>query len=229
MSWVLNYGTVNWERLLRHAEGLQAYSSSESSFTEATHLQSIRFHSGWRKERRAGGAAIGRSEGGDVADRQRDKGRLSEKSERESSWKMADSFLVQEGGSHWSEGDTVPFPAPPGADTSRLRKVILLFPLSQLTACHSRISSLTLSVSGGLYPFRTFIGIDRDKPSYPITLSTNVAHKLFRSKISQRFTEVSFSSIASHADIDFNACMIIKPACASLIPKNVGMRWDQSD
>lgn len=129
---------------------------------------------GKREER--GGAAIGRSEGGDVADRQRDKGRLSEKSERESSWKMADSFLVQEGGSHWSEGDTVPFPAPPGADTSRLRKVILLFPLSQLTACHSPISSLTLSVSGGLYPFRTFIGIDRDKPSYSITVSANVVH-----------------------------------------------------
>ena len=179
MSWVLSYGTVNWERLLRHAERLQAYSSSESSFTEATHLQSIRFHSGWRKERRGGGLYSDGANGGEVADRQRDKGRLSEKSEREPAWKMADSFLVQEGGSHWSEGDTVPFPAPPGADTSRLRKVILLFPLSQLTACHSPISSLTPSVSGGLYPFRTFVGIDRDKPSYPVTLSTNVTHNYF--------------------------------------------------
>ena len=128
----------------------------------------------WLTER--GGLYSDGAKGGEVADRQRDKGRLSEKSEREPAWKMADSFLVQEGGSHWSEGDTVPFPAPPGADTSRLRKVILLFPLSQLTACHSPISSLTPSVSGGLYPFRTFVGIDRDKPSYPVTLSTNVTH-----------------------------------------------------
>ena len=131
------------------------------------------------KREGGGGLYSDGANGGEVADRQRDKGRLSEKSEREPAWKMADSFLVQEGGSHWSEGDTVPFPAPPGADTSRLRKVILLFPLSQLTACHSPISSLTPSVSGGLYPFRTFVGIDRDKPSYPVTLSTNVTHNYF--------------------------------------------------
>lgn len=37
----INYGTINWERGYVTLRGLQAHSSSESSFTEETHLQSI--------------------------------------------------------------------------------------------------------------------------------------------------------------------------------------------
>lgn len=109
--------------------------------------------------------------GREVADRQKDKGRLSEK---ESVWKMADSFLVQDRSSHWSEDDIVPFRAPPGADISCHRKVILLFPFSQLTDCQSQISSLTLPVSVGLYPFLTFWHPDR-KESFP-PLSSDMAY-----------------------------------------------------
>lgn len=159
---------------LCHSEGSQAHSRSESSLGEVTHLQSIWFNSGWQRQSEARG---GRREvgwhcmrkgvergGGEVADRQKDKGRLNE---GESSWKMADSFLVQERSSHRSGGDTVAFSAPPWADTSRHRKVILLFPLSQLTDCQSQISSLTLSVPVGPSPFLTVIDPDRDKPLSP--------------------------------------------------------------
>lgn len=67
-------------------------------------------------------------------------------------WQTA-SLYRRRAGRHWSEGDTVPFPVPPGADISCHRKVILLFPLSQLTDCHSKISFLALSVSARLSPF----------------------------------------------------------------------------
>lgn len=104
--------------------GLQAYSSSESPFTEETHLQSIWFNGGWQRERgvwvcvwrggwRGEGGRVGwhcmQRWGEGAADRYKDKGTLSE---RESSWKMADSFLVQEKGSHWSGGDGVPSRCP---------------------------------------------------------------------------------------------------------------------
>lgn len=171
----INYGTVNWEkgyvtlRGCRHTAAVNLPSEREHTCNPSDLTVPDRETGERERERekrgkdRVGWHCLRR--GREVADRQKDKGRMSEK---EPSWKMADSFLVQDRSSHWSEDDIVPFRAPPGADISRHRKVILLFPLSQLTDCHSQISSLTLSVSVGLYPFRTFIDTDRNKSFSPI-------------------------------------------------------------
>lgn len=178
----INYGTVNRERCYVIPRGCR-HTASVNLPSQRKHTCNLSDLTAADRERerqreKSGEEGVGwhcMQRGREVANRQKDKGRLNE---RESSWKMADSFLVQERSSHWSEGDTVPFPAPPGADTSRHRKVILLFPLSPLTDCHSQISSLTLSVSAGLFPFLTFIDIDRDKPFCP--LSINNCMQLFR-------------------------------------------------
>lgn len=113
----IDYSPVNWERCCVIEGWLQAYTSSESPVTEETQLQSIWFNGGWQRARRLGGGGYGRYKGWGladiackgrgmgVADRYKDKGRLSK---QEFSWKMAGSFLVQEKGSHWSKGDAVP-------------------------------------------------------------------------------------------------------------------------
>lgn len=55
----INYSPVNWERCYVIERSLWAYSSSESSFTEETHLQSIWFNSSWQEWEEVEGAGVG--------------------------------------------------------------------------------------------------------------------------------------------------------------------------
>lgn len=153
----INYDMVNWERccvMLRGCRHTVAVNPpSRCNRSDLTAADSEKSEVGWVIWKSKGGARwhIGR-------------GRHKEtewRSRRESSWKMADSRLVKERGSHWS-GDSVSFPAPLGADTSQ-RKVILLFPLFKIADCHSHryinVICLCWTVS-----FLTFTDTDRPPP-----------------------------------------------------------------
>lgn len=147
----INYSPVNWERCYVIERSLWACSSSEFSFTEETHLQSIWFNSSWQEQGEVAGGGgwltlHAKVEGGGK-DRHKDKARLSE---WESSWKMVDSFLVQEKSGHWSGGDAVPSHWPSWIWHPLSRKGHP--PFSQLTDCHSQISSSVPSESVGLPP-----------------------------------------------------------------------------
>lgn len=152
----INYSPVNWERCYVIERGLQACSSSESSFTEETHLQSIWFNSRWQ---RVGGVGDTGWEGWGVGWHcmqrwgwqigTKDKGRLSE---RESSWKMARQLPCP--------GERQPVKRrrrrPLSLPLLELTPVVTersssFFPLSQLTDCHSQVSSSALSVSASLH------------------------------------------------------------------------------
>lgn len=163
----IEYRPVNWE-VLCHKGGWRV-GGGGCRRAAAVNLPSLRKHTcnlsdlpvadrergvcvclcvgGWlRRGRGESWLTLHAKVGGGAADRYKDKGTLSE---RESSWKMADSFLVQEKGSHWSGGDGVPSQCPswswrPSSPKGHPPLPHLSTPqhtLSQLSNCHSLVCS----------------------------------------------------------------------------------------
>lgn len=160
----IDYSPVNWERCCVIEGWLQAYSSSESPVTEETQLQSIWFNGGWQRARRLGDTG-GTSGGGWLTLHAKVGGwgwqigtKIKGDWANESSpgrWPAAS--LSRRKAATEAEETLSPLGAPPGAATRCHRKVILLSPLpSQLTDCHSQISSSVLPVSVSLHQLSLF-------------------------------------------------------------------------
>lgn len=108
-----------------------------------------------------------------MADRQKDKGRLSERVKESPLGRWPTAFLYR--GEEVTEAEETPSPFLLLLELTPLvtERSGPFFPLSQLTDCHSQISSLAPSVPVGLYPFLTFIVTDRDKRPSRAALGTS--------------------------------------------------------